>query len=127
VVKKKGEFHESNAWKIMSQLSPKSYGYTCKVSMEVICTKLNCIVSYSEKLLEFNRTRGDGIHKVQESYLEGVVKLAGADATANPLYIQVLKQLLEWPQGECELYLHVENWCILEKENTFVPCPCFDV
>lgn len=51
-----------------------------------------------EKLLEFNRTTGDGIHKVQESYLEGVVKLAGPDATANPLYMQVLKQLLEWPQ-----------------------------
>jgi hypothetical protein len=64
-----------------------------------------CLIS--EKLLEFNRITGDGIHKVQESYLEGVVKLAGADATANPLYMQVLKHLLEWPQGEYELYLHL--------------------
>jgi hypothetical protein len=61
----------------------------------------------SEKLLEFNRATGDGIHRVQESYLEGVVKLAGADATANPICMQVLKQLLEWPQGVYKLFLHL--------------------
>ncbi|KAJ4435996.1 hypothetical protein ANN_18620, partial [Periplaneta americana] len=51
-----------------------------------------------EKLIEFNRKTGDGSHKVEESNLEGVVKLAEADAIANPIYMQVLKQLLEWPQ-----------------------------
>lgn len=61
----------------------------------------------SEKLLEFSRVTGDGICKVQESCLEGVVKLAGADATANPVYMQVLKQLLEWPQGVYKLFLHL--------------------
>jgi hypothetical protein len=71
-----------------------------------------CLIS--EKLLEFNRTTGDSIHKVEESYLEGVVKLAGTDATANPLYMQVLKQLLEWPQGEYELYIHLEYLCMRE-------------
>ncbi|PSN46406.1 Phospholipase A-2-activating protein [Blattella germanica] len=55
-------------------------------------------VQAQQKLLEFNRKTGDGTHKVQENYLEGVVKLAAADATANPLYMQVLKQLFEWPQ-----------------------------
>lgn len=51
-----------------------------------------------EKLLEFNRKQGDGMHKVQENCLEGVVKLADPEATANPLYMQVLKQLFEWPR-----------------------------
>jgi len=58
-------------------------------------------------LIEFNCKTGDGTHNVQESYLEGVVKLAGPDATANPVHMQVLKQLLQWPKGEYELYLHV--------------------
>jgi hypothetical protein len=58
-------------------------------------------------LLEFNRKAADGIYKVEERHLESVVKLAEADATADPVHIQVLKQLLEWPKGMCEIYLHV--------------------
>jgi hypothetical protein len=85
----------------------------------------------SEKLLEFNRVTGDGVHKVQESYLEGVVKLAHPDATANPLYMQVLKQLLEWPQGVYEVYLCLEYWpvrrkllCSLKNGVFWVVTPC---
>jgi glutamate racemase len=63
----------------------------------------HCLIS--EKLLDFNRKLADGVHKVDESHLENVVKLAEAGATANPLQIQVLKQLLEWPKGRCEIYL----------------------
>lgn len=60
----------------------------------------------SEKLLEFNRNKtGGGVYKVQENYLEGVIKLAGADATGNSFYLHLLLMLLEWPQGEYELYL----------------------
>jgi hypothetical protein len=106
--------YEKSAWKIMFRLCmypPKCMGTPAKLLWKL--PALNQIASclISEKLMEFNRTTGDGIHKVEESYLEGVVKLAGTDATANPLYMQVLKQLLEWPQGECELYVRLENWC----------------
>jgi hypothetical protein len=59
-----------------------------------------CLIS--EKLLEFNRKAGDGVHKVDDSCLESVVRLAEADGAANPAHIQVLKQLLEWPKGRCE-------------------------
>jgi hypothetical protein len=97
---------------------PKLTGTAAKFlwKLPALCQIALCLIS--EKLLEFNCTTGDGCHKVRESYLEGVVRLAGADATANPLYMQVLKQLLEWPHGECELYIyvHLENWCMGEGE-----------
>ena len=64
-----------------------------------------CLIS--EKLLEFNCKLADGVQKVEESHLENVVRLTEAGATANPLHIRMLKQLLEWPKGRCEIYLHV--------------------
>jgi hypothetical protein len=61
-------------------------------------------------LLEFNRKLADGVHKIEEGHIQNVVRLAEAGATANPLDIRVLKQLLEWPFGRCEIYLHVGKW-----------------
>ena len=43
---------------------------------------------------------GDGMHKVEENNLECVVKLTGLDASVDPVHLQVLNQLLEWPKGK---------------------------
>ncbi|KAJ9583075.1 hypothetical protein L9F63_022581 [Diploptera punctata] len=79
----------------MSDSCPIKPYFPQKTYLRFDQANLNAIL---EKLLEFNRKTGDGSHKVEESYLEGVVKLAGPDATANPLHMQVLKQLFEWPK-----------------------------
>jgi hypothetical protein len=78
----------------------ESFSVSCLLNQITLCL-------ISAKLLEFNRKAADGIYKVEERHLDSVVKLAEANVTANPLHIQVLKQLLEWPKGMCEIYLHV--------------------
>lgn len=57
------------------------------------------LTSIYGKLKEFNKKRN-----VDESVLEGVMKLA--EGTYEDVYIDGLKQLLSWPNGECLIIIH---------------------
>jgi len=57
----------------------------------------------SDKLRELNRKTGDNAHHVEESTLEGVVKLADLQGSPDPSCVPILTKLLEWPQGKRKL------------------------
>ncbi|KAK7867192.1 hypothetical protein R5R35_008386 [Gryllus longicercus] len=69
-----------------------------------------------EKLTEFNRRTGDGNHKVDEIFLEGVVKLGNLGEPANLVHVQILKQLLEWPQDILFPVLDVTRLAVRNEE-----------
>ncbi|KDR14862.1 hypothetical protein L798_11403, partial [Zootermopsis nevadensis] len=53
----------------------------------------------SEKLIEFNCSKAvPSVNKIHEKYLEGIIKLAEADATENLFHFNLLFILLEWPE-----------------------------
>ncbi|GLG99497.1 Lissencephaly-1 homolog [Gryllus bimaculatus] len=71
---------------------------------------------FTEKLTEFNRRTGDGNHKVDEIFLEGVVKLGNLGEPANLVHVQILKQLLEWPQDILFPVLDVTRLAVRNEE-----------
>ncbi|XP_066992739.1 phospholipase A-2-activating protein [Anabrus simplex] len=75
-----------------------------------------------EKLLELNRKTGDGSHTVEESCLEEVVKLGDLGASANLQYLQVLKQLLEWPKDIVFPVLDVTRLAVRNAEINSYLC-----
>lgn len=53
----------------------------------------------SEKLEEFNRKSGDGVHQVDKIALEEVMKLCNSDTPGSDVALDILKHLLNWPEG----------------------------
>ena len=55
------------------------------------------------KLREFNQRTGDGSHRLEESVLQELTKLAEPEGTPAPHHLATLLRLLDWPKGEVDV------------------------
>ena len=53
----------------------------------------------SAKLREFNQRTGDGSHRLEESVLQELTKLAEPEGTPAPHHLATLLRMLDWPKG----------------------------
>ncbi|CAG2062007.1 unnamed protein product [Timema podura] len=75
-----------------------------------------------EKLHELNRSPGDRVNQVSEDQLEGLVKMADPASSIQPSHVDVLKQLLEWPNEIVYPVLDIARLAVRNQEVNLAIC-----